>query len=67
MSNFSVIRVDTEHYGWVKSLHRSPETADVARAKAVATIRRRNRDAISGCLYVVSAAVGKVGERIRYA
>jgi hypothetical protein len=65
--NFSVIRVETEHYGWVKSLHRSPETADNARAKVVATIRRRNRNAMLETTYIVSAVTGKVGERVRYA
>lgn len=63
---FSVIRIDTEHYGWVKSLHRSQETADNARMRVEATIRRRHPEAIVGLMYVVSAVVGKVGERVRY-
>lgn len=67
MTTTCLIRVDTEHYGWIVSTHRSAETAERARALREAEILRREPDALTSLIYVVAEATGDVGDRVRYA
>lgn len=60
-----LIRIDTEHYGYVVSRHRTERTADDALYRQADRIRRRNPSALISCMYVVRESDARIGTRIR--
>jgi hypothetical protein len=63
----TLIRIDTAHYGWVVSRHRTTETAEAAYQMKAQRILRRTPGAVVNEMYVISAVVAPLRQRVRYA
>lgn len=62
----TLVRIDTEHYGWIVSQHRTAEAAEKAQSKADARVLRKNRNALVHLMFrVVNVPRGKRGDRVR--